>query len=314
MYLRSGQASQQVPGWRLVLARLCLAGAVVISMYLSWSSLRSQAVAGCGAEGGCEGVLASRWSEVAGMPVGLIGALLYSVLLLGTLLPRPRTMANFVHAAASLLVIFGALWFVALQLFVVKQFCPWCCATHALAVLGVAFAWRKGEVWRGDVVGYPRVFLPLGLALTMAVLQSMSRPKERIVQSELETGAVSRDEETLYLYGGKVRLKLDQLPSRGRAEAPVIAVLLSDFTCPHCLELQRRLRDYEEETGGADLRVLHLPGYQEPLAREIHRLLLVAWRVDPALYQEATGAILSGELPVVYAEIEDFLKAKYADR
>lgn len=270
-------------------------------------------MAGCGPDGGCDAVLASRWSTLHGVPVGLLGFVIYTVLLIGSWLKNPRAAATFVHAVASLLVLFGALWFVAVQIFVMKNFCPWCCAAHALALVGVFSLWRSGEIFRGDRLGFSRVALPLGAVVSMALIQAMEAPREKIAQAELAANALSQSDGDLYLFQGKVRLKLADLPQRGGRENGPMAILVSDYTCPHCLDLQRNLREYEKQSDGR-LKVIYLPGFQDPVAKEIHRALLVLWRVNPQIYWQTNDAILSGEITANYGELMAYIKKNYSGR
>ncbi len=121
--------------------------AAAISTYLAVQSLRAGSVPGCD-EGGCAVVLGSKWSKAFGVPIGLFGAAAY--LLLAIFGARPFQPAQrgvrLVAHALALLIPGAAAWFVALQLWVVKAFCPWCCTTHGLATAGAVLmllTWRR---------------------------------------------------------------------------------------------------------------------------------------------------------------------------
>lgn len=73
--------------------------------------------------GQCASVLGSSYGKILGVPVGVYGALLW----LFTLLPTGRLTPLASHALAL-----GSIGFVALQAFVLRQFCPWCLAHAAL--------------------------------------------------------------------------------------------------------------------------------------------------------------------------------------
>lgn len=121
--------------------------ATALSAWLAAMSLASGRVPGC-ETGGCASVLASKWSKVFGVPVGLFGALTYLAL---TLLGRRPFGAGsrgsgIVGGALVILIPAAALWFAALQLFVLKAFCPWCTTTHVVATAGallLALAWHR---------------------------------------------------------------------------------------------------------------------------------------------------------------------------
>jgi len=107
-----------------------------------------QPVLGCG--GGevvdCGHVLNSEWSRVAGVPVSIPAVALYGCLL--ALLSFARRAAPL--AFQKLLWTFlgcgfltaglAALWFVSIQVFVLRHICPWCMGAHAcsLALAGIA--------------------------------------------------------------------------------------------------------------------------------------------------------------------------------
>src|SRR5689334_12081204 len=61
-------------------AAILLGLALVLAIYLGWLSATGKPVAGCGPESGCGQILKSRWSQVLGMPVSLLGAGVYAFL------------------------------------------------------------------------------------------------------------------------------------------------------------------------------------------------------------------------------------------
>jgi uncharacterized membrane protein len=109
-----------------VLATLGLA----VSLYL-WYVHASGSEALCVGVGGCETVNASRYAELAGVPVAAWGAVTYLSLLLMWLL-RPRVSE--LMAARLVLAIFGvtlvgvlfSAYLTYLELFVIHAICPWC--------------------------------------------------------------------------------------------------------------------------------------------------------------------------------------------
>lgn len=138
------------PSDPLRIAALALLGiAILLSAWLIRLSLSSGPIAGCDA-GNCGVVLASKWAKVFGAPVGLFGGAAY--LILAILGARPfttsQTTARTLASALVLLIPGAALWFVALQVFVLKAFCPWCCTTHAIASTAaglMALSWRRDD-------------------------------------------------------------------------------------------------------------------------------------------------------------------------
>jgi uncharacterized membrane protein len=111
--------------------------------YLSYVKLFGGVIA-CGT-GGCEVVANSRWAELAGIPVVLLGVLAYSSLLLSACFPRSdqaRTMG-------AIIAIIGAFFSAFLQyqaLVVLQHLCPYClvsaCCMWSLAVITGLRVWR----------------------------------------------------------------------------------------------------------------------------------------------------------------------------
>jgi len=102
------------------------------SGYLSWRHF--QAASPFCPRGGCDLVLNSHYAEVWGVPLALIGALGYGILLTLSLFAY-RAEGSGVRRALSGLLIFSTIGFlvslvlVYVQLFVLKSVCLWCMAS-----------------------------------------------------------------------------------------------------------------------------------------------------------------------------------------
>ena len=124
------------PAW-LILVRALLAVAIVGASYLAWVAIHNGPVAGCGPESGCDKVLHSRWAYWLDMPVSVPALLVYLALLGATVLlqqrPGPDDERGSWAAIITLSVIVAgaALWFVGLQVFVIKAYCKFCMTAHA---------------------------------------------------------------------------------------------------------------------------------------------------------------------------------------
>jgi protein-disulfide isomerase len=74
------------------------------------------------------------------MPVSILGAITYGVMLVSTLLAalapaeRAGAVGRFVLRAAATLAALLAFWFMGLQLFWIRSVCPYCTATHACSL------------------------------------------------------------------------------------------------------------------------------------------------------------------------------------
>jgi uncharacterized membrane protein len=91
----------------------------------------------CTVFNGCEQVTTSKYSEILGIPVALLGVLYYLTILLTTLfyfdsrkdcLPRYIAWATCAGMSASV-------WFVFLQVFIIKAICQYCMVSATTSTL-----------------------------------------------------------------------------------------------------------------------------------------------------------------------------------
>ncbi len=82
----------------------------------------------CGIVKGCDVVTASTYSEVAGIPVALLGALYYLAILILSIISLETGNRRVVRVASYLTWagFLASLYFVSLQLFVIKAICLYC--------------------------------------------------------------------------------------------------------------------------------------------------------------------------------------------
>jgi uncharacterized membrane protein len=121
---------------RLLAGAVALAG-VGVAGYLTWAHYAGAEVV-CLTSGGCETVQKSSYSEMAGIPVALLGLISYGAIAI--LLVWDAATAR---PAAATLAFVGVLfsgYLLVLQLFVIDAVCVWCVANDiviapALAVL-----------------------------------------------------------------------------------------------------------------------------------------------------------------------------------
>jgi uncharacterized membrane protein/protein-disulfide isomerase len=125
-----------------VLRGLCAAG-LGISVYLAWTALSMKEVYGCSGSElfDCNHVLKSKWSKVFGLPVSIPAAGLYaSLLVLLSFVRRPapvriqQLLWNCI-TVATIMAGLAALWFVGLQVFVLRHLCPYCLAVHSCGLI-----------------------------------------------------------------------------------------------------------------------------------------------------------------------------------
>ena len=299
------------------LAAVLFGLALIIAIYLGWQSATGHAIMGCGAEGGCAKILKSKWGKVLGVPVSLPGAGVYAFLLWAAM----RRVAVSLRqrrweCGASILVLGGALWFVILQAFVLKAFCPWCDSAHALASVGVIVLWRARHQAPAIAVpgriGLAAILVPAAAVAGMAVFQSVSPEPERIQEGRLSQ-AMLAGAGTLSLHGGRITVVPSALPRIGLPDAGIVLVTLTDFTCPHCRELHRTLTQLAAQHPGKFHAVL-LPGAYEPDARELHRIMLTLWRVDPERYATLAAGLVDGTINPAPRDVLDKIQSQLNGR
>ena len=100
-----------------------------------------QVIPPCSATGGCEEVLTSSYAMILGLPVSLVGAVYYFLILLGTAAYIESRKTVFLKWALllSILGFAASLWFVYLQAFVIHSYCAYCLGSAATStILGAA--------------------------------------------------------------------------------------------------------------------------------------------------------------------------------
>lgn len=122
------------------MAALALA-AVGVALYLGLTKLAGGTLA-CGVLEGCDTVSGSEYSEVLGVPVGLLGAAASGLALAGALLwwcsaDRRGLLAAYLVGLASLPIL---AWLTYLEFFVIEAICIWCVTYALLVIAGFALA------------------------------------------------------------------------------------------------------------------------------------------------------------------------------
>ncbi|MEK7154145.1 MAG: vitamin K epoxide reductase family protein, partial [Patescibacteria group bacterium] len=105
---------------------------------------------GCPIFGGCDKVLISPYSAVGGIPVALFGAVYYLTIFILGIAYFDTGRARVLKLAVSLtpLGLIASLWFLYLQLFVIKALCFYCLlslvTSTLLFILGLLMRSRLG--------------------------------------------------------------------------------------------------------------------------------------------------------------------------
>lgn len=252
--------------WIIGLIALIAAG---MSLWLTVEKLtgRIDSLAGCGAGSGCSNVLGSKWSVVFGIvPVSVFSCVLYlgvmvSFWMKGEIFPQFRKFAAW-------LLIWAAVWFILLQVVVMKTICPYCMTMHglgvALALCVLVFDREQRGVKTTRFCG-----VALLMVAGLAGIQYWGPDPQTYRLDEVSAVEVSAREKTPDVHAqGKGRVieflegrklyRLESLPHIGDEKAKNVIVMYFDYSCEACFEefqdLQRIVKKYPSQ-----LAVIVLP-------------------------------------------------------
>lgn len=321
----------------LAAARVLLAGALAVAVFLGIRSLQGAQTPGC--TEGCDEVLGSRWAYAWGIPVSLPGALVYAAVLALSFRPVPqeRRWAGWMARSLEVGVLLGAAWFVFLQAGVVRAFCPWCTGCHLAASTGVVLLAHARARQQG--VSFPegarRQWLPAPAVLAVAGLAGLALaqrlgPVPRVArtvnlpttggQAAVTVGlatngpsgaggvasggsasspspAQPRVSPVVRLFNGKFTVKADDYPTLGPASATNVVVGLFDYTCSHCRHMHGELERFQADTSHPPFQIVELPVALRQESLELQRVMLTTWQADPAVYRRISKELWSERLP-----------------
>lgn len=151
--------------------------ALVISAYLAYATFTMSDVAGCG--GGsifdCGHVLHSKWSKAVGVPVSVFAFATHAFLITGLFVAISQRFGTFIRKLATCIVLIAAvasslaaLYFISLQLFVLKHLCSYCMAAHTCGLIVGAMA-----IWKLPIAAITKKRLAGLAAAGIAVLASI---------------------------------------------------------------------------------------------------------------------------------------------
>ena len=228
------------PAWRWILTGLNLF-ALVMSIILSWHSVKGGSMIGCGGGSPCDLVLSSKWSKLAGiLPISSLAVGIYLVMFVASFFIGSATEAPIRRLAWKVMVILAgsvagsAIWFTILQKYAIGSFCPYCMTTHITGMLLALLI-----IWQAISGSQERIFRPLpalGLALVgltlagaLAASQVILTPSTQYLEGESQNDIPAFDH--------------DDVPMVGYKDAPYIVSLLFDYQCPHCQKLHLMLNE-----------------------------------------------------------------------
>ena len=143
------------PSLRIALAAVAVAG-LAVSAYLT-AARAAGASPVCVVGGGCSTVQESEYSELAGIPVAVLGLLAYAALLAAALLPGP--LGRVTGLFTAIVGVGFSAYLTYLELFVIEAVCAWCVASAVLIVLALVIT-----ILRARVGGEPAAEGPAGAA------------------------------------------------------------------------------------------------------------------------------------------------------
>lgn len=199
-----------------VMRCLCLTG-LGISLYLAWTALNMVPVFGCSAGDvfNCDHVLTSKWSKVLGVPVSVPAAGVYATLLVMLSFvrrPAPRALTQMLWNSMTVCACMAglaALWFIGLQVFVLKHYCQYCLAAHGCSLM-LAILLLQNRVTSGYQKSLIASFSFLAVA-SMVGLQVMTPQEDHFevvryddVTAEEASATAASDEADLFAAPGDV--------------------------------------------------------------------------------------------------------------
>ena len=134
--------------------------AFLIAAYLAWGSITDTPIAGCGigTHAGCDAVLNSPWAKWIVVPVSVAGLACYAGLaglsvLLGIRDPRASRWITTAFVMWATVAAGASLWFIALQVFAIGEFCWYCLTTDACGIaIGALTSWSVSASKRSIAV------------------------------------------------------------------------------------------------------------------------------------------------------------------
>ena len=286
-------------------AWLLIVTGVAIHVVLLFLKSAQGDIAGCGS--GCDGVLSSRWSVVAGVPVPWFGIATYVLTGVAWHLRKPTLLASCLSLLGS-----AVLWFLAVQVFILHRFCSWCLAAHLVALVTIAMGWRA---LKGMSLPHWSLAMAGGLApMSVAVLIQLFGPVPATHRMD-EAPPRSASAADIHGQGGGRKVSFDggakqydvaALPRLGPADAKHVLVEYFDYQCPAC----RTMHGFLEALRARHPREIAVIVLPVPLERSCNRLLgpkdaehpgscelsraaLSVWRAAPEAFEEVHHALIA---------------------
>ena len=225
--------------------------ALVLSAILCWHYLQGGSMPGCGGGSGCEQVLNSPWSAIAGIPVSGLAMGAYLALLVAGFFIGPGVDPSIRRLAWSVMLILcgaivgSAIWFIIVQKWYIGSFCRYCIATHITGLLlSALICWRAFFAFRHD----PGVKFPLFKTIGFAGIGLILAGGIAICQIKFTSPA---NFSTGYAENRLSPIDYKTAPMIGDPDALYKVTMLFDYKCLHCkkvhIMLEEVVKQYENK-------------------------------------------------------------------
>jgi len=255
--------------------------ALGVSLYITYMTTRHRILPGCRGDEKCNAVLTSRWERWGPTSVGALGIGSYTVLFVATVVAGIRKMQRFSVLAWSLMVIQSLIgigfvvWLIALQWFVLHHFCMYCLTANFLGVAAFALVLYQAPVWKIIRYSFAKLGGLASVALAgMIAVHILVVPNSILVEAadtldtkkssaEIFSGGnfqIGKKPESriIWLLNDTLQFDLYKVPVTGPRDAHYVILDLSDYNCPACRGLHRKMKQYEKDNG-IIFAVVHLP-------------------------------------------------------
>ncbi len=279
-------------------------------------------------------MLTSRWEEWGPISVAHIGiggylSMISAAILAGIVrLPVLRITLWSLMIVESLTGIGFIAWLLFLQWIIIKQFCVFCLSSHFFGALAYGVVLLRAPAWNGfhharrRLTGASALLLTLLVAVHIFVVPEMMaiQPADNITTIEEEEAAAlstgmlqfgkTAPSRTVQLLDGNLTFDLYEVPVSGNRDAEHVLVELSDYCCPSCRSLHRRLAQFEKDYE-VDMVIVHLPAPMDTdcnphitrtprgfdKACEYARLAMAVNQVDPTQFAAFHHALMADRFP-----------------
>ena len=207
--------------------------ALALCTFMAVHAMNGTYMIGCAAGSSCDSVMNSRWSSLFGiLPVSLPAAGLYLAFVICAMAcavskdKELKSIAQSFMQAVAGAVLVASLWFIALQLFAVGEFCRYCMAAHTVGMI-ISLA----VIFRSFSNGRARLWMLGGAAagVLFTVVHALTAP-----ESVYDSGFVEEPLPTTE--------EMD-VPVIGNPDAPRVVEVLFDYQCSHCRSMHPWLEE-----------------------------------------------------------------------